>query len=189
MPRLEPPTPICDDAEFWNAGLERLWLTRRVADAGPVGLVLGLNPSRADAVEDDHTIKKMRVFAERWGWSGFIMANLFTCVETYSAKLKNLAYHTAVGEYGSRVLERLVYQVPHIVCCWGAAVPKQKRHRVSAVQAYLRVLARPDAKLWCFGLAKDGSPVHPLMLGYDTPLVPYVLPEQPRVVSRRGGDE
>lgn len=187
VPRLEPPSPICADAEFANGGLERLWLSRKVADDGPVGLIIGLNPSTAGAsVEtNDQTIKKMTVFTRQWGWSGFIMANLFTYIETKSAKLKNLAYHKAVGEYGDRVLERVIYQVPHIVCAWGAAVPKQKRHRVSAVQSYLRVLARPDAQLWCFGLAKDGSPVHPLMLGYDTKLVPYVLPDAPRVASRR----
>ncbi len=177
--RLVPPSPVCDDAEFSADGLERLWLSRKVAEAGPVGLIIALNPSRAGAAREDtdHTITKEIEFARRWGWSGFWKANLFTCIETYSANLKNLSFETAVGQWGTVVLEAMIPLAPEIVVCWGANVPKQKRHRISSVCERIRLMKRPEARVLCFGLSKGGFPVHPLMLGYDTPLVPFELPQ------------
>ena len=191
--RLLPPSPVCDDAEFTGDGLERLWLSRKVeeinwrSDVAPVGLVIGLNPSRAGAARDDtdHTITKGIEFARRWGWSGFWMGNLFTCIETYSAKLKTLSYETAVGLHGSAVLQAMIPLAPVIIVCWGSAVPKQKRRRVVEVCEQIRVLKRPDAGVLCFGLSKAGDPMHPLMLGYETKLVKFELPER---VSLRGED-
>jgi len=183
--RLIPPSPVCNDAEFSADGLERLWLSRTVERKvgaplnGHVGLIIGLNPSRAGAaLEDtDHTITKEIEFARRWGWSGFWMTNLFTCIETYSAKLKNLSFETAVGAYGGAVLQAVIPLAPEIVVCWGANVPKHKTHRISAVCEMIRVLKRPEARVLCFGLSKGGHPVHPLYLPYETVMVPFALPE------------
>lgn len=177
--RLVPPSPVCNDAEFANSGLERLWLSRKVADRGPVGLLLGLNPSTAGAADTDHTITKEIEFARRWGWSGFWKGNLFTCVETYSAKLKGLRYETAIGLYGNMVLENMIPLAAEIVVCWGTNVPKQHKHRVAQVCSFIRTLRRPGTAVRCFGLSKDGDPVHPLRLGYETRLVPFNLPEPP----------
>jgi hypothetical protein len=181
--RLLPPTPVCDDAEFVNAGLERIWLSRRVADAGPVGLFIGLNPSTAGATETDHTITKEKEFARRWGWSGFWKGNLFTCVETYSANLKNLRLETAVGEQGDAVLGTMVLVAPEIVVCWGNNVPKDKRARITDVLHMIATLKRVDVPVRCFGLSKEGAPMHPLMLSYETQLVDFELPG--KRVSRR----
>jgi len=177
MIRLKPPVPICDDAEFSPDGLERLWLSRKVAETGPVGLFIGLNPSTAGATVDtnDHTITKECEFARRFGWSGFWKVNIFTCIETYSANLKSLAFVTAVGLHGDAVLRVVLPLAQVIVVCWSASVPKNKLHRIRQVEEMLRELA-PEAALGCFGLSKDGYPVHPLRLSYDTRLVPYELP-------------
>lgn len=182
--RLLPPSPVRSDAEFTGDGLERLWLSRKVAESGPVGLIIGLNPSRAGAaVEDtDHTITKEMEYARRWGWSGFWKGNLFSCIETYSAKLKNMAFDTAVGTYGTQVLQAMIPLAPVIVVCWGSAVPRLKRHRVSAVCEMIRVLKRPEAEVFCFGVSQGGDPMHPLRLSYETKLREFELPER---VSRR----
>lgn len=183
--RLIPPSPVRADAEFSLDRLERLWLSRRVAEEGPVGLIIALNPSRAGASDEetDHTITKEKEYARRWGWSGFWKANLFTHIETYSAKLKEVAYDTAVGRYGTVVLEAMIPLAPVIVCCWGSAVPKHKLHRIAAVCQRIRLMKRPEAPVMCFGVSKDGHPLHPLRLAYDTPLVPFQLPSGP--ASRR----
>jgi len=184
MVRFFPPSPVCDDAEFSNDGAERLWLSRKVADTGPVGLIIGLNPSIAGAAREDtdHTITKGIVFARSWGWSGFWMANLFTCIETYSQNLKNMSHDAAVGGFGDRVLEEMIPCAPEIVVCWGAAVPKSMRHRIQTVCNKIRTFKRREATVRCFGLSKGGDPVHPLYLSYDTPMVEFELIERP---SRR----
>ena len=187
MVRLIPPSPVCDDAEFTTDGTERLWLSRKVAEEGPVGLIIGLNPSTAgsDVASNDQTIKKLTVFTRQWGWSGFWMTNLFTRIETKSAKLRSVTYQEALGTHGAQVLEAAIPLAPVIVTCWSAAVPKDKRHRVLVVQSLLRGVGVP---IWCFGESQDGSPIHPLMLSYDTQLVPYRLPDLPVRASRRDED-
>jgi hypothetical protein len=181
---MEPPSPVCDDAEFAGEGRERLWLSRKVADEGPVGLIIGLNPSKAGARREDtdHTITKELEYARRWGWSGFWKCNLFTVIETESAKLRDMTYLQAVGPHGSAVLETLIPLAPEIVVCWGNNVPKHMRHRISAVTTMLSSLKQPSARVLCFGITQSGAPVHPLRLAYDTHLVPYDLP---KTVSRR----
>lgn len=177
--RLVPPLPVCDDAEFSADGAERLWLSRRVADTGPLGLIIGLNPSTAGASvkTNDPTIKKATEFTKRWGWGGFWMANLFTRIETYSQNLKNMTYTEACGEHGSDVLEAMIPHAEQIVVCWGAAVPKHMRHRISSVCVRIAILKQPDALVRCFGTSKDGHPIHPLYLSYETQLREFDLPE------------
>ncbi len=183
--RLRPTLPACDDAEFSNNGTERLWLSRKVADEGPVGLIIGLNPSTAGAsVEsNDHTIKKETEFARRWGWGGFWKANLFTCIETYSRNLKNMTYAQACGEHGIAVLHNMIPHAHEIVVCWGAGVPKPMRPRIELVCTRIRQLKQSATRVLCFGASKGGDPVHPLYLSYDTELVEFELP--PERASRR----
>lgn len=183
--RLLPPLPVCDDAEFSNNGTERLWLSRKIADTGPLGLVIGLNPSTAGASSetDDPTIKKLKGFGRGWGWGGLWMSNLFVFIETYSQNLKNVDYRTACGEFGSDVLERMIPHADEIVLCWGSAVPKLMSHRISAVLTRVSMLKRPEVRVLCFGTSKNGHPTHPLYLSYETRMVEFELP--PERASRR----
>lgn len=185
--RLIPPSPICDDAEFSPDGLERLWLSRKVAETGPVGLIIGLNPSTAGAQTQDQTIRKEMAFAKQWGWSGFWKGNLFTRIETVSTKLKNMDYQMAIGEHGAEVLDLMIRSCHPIVVCWGSAVPKHMVHRIRDVHDALRnTRAHAMDAISCFGLSLDGHPKHPLYLGYDTPMVTYKIPAQLARASRRG---
>ena len=152
-----------------------------------VGLIIGLNPSTAGAKEDDHTIRKEKEFTRRWGWSGFWKANMFVCIETHSKKLKQMPLAVATGHTAAdRVLEELIPRVPVIVVCWGSAVPKEHRSRIQLVCEKIRLFKDPIATVLCFGLSQDGNPLHPLMLSYDTPLMPYLLPG--RRPSRRDNE-
>lgn len=185
--RLVPPLPICNDAEFSLDGLERLWLSRKVADTGPVGLIIGLNPSTAGATENDATIRKEIGFAKQWGWSGFWKGNLFTRIETVSTKLKNMSCQMAIGEHGVEVLDVMIRSCDPIVVCWGSAVPKHMTHRIREVHGTLRgTRCHATGAIMCFGLSKDGSPKHPLYLGYDTPMTTYKIPDSMGSIRRRG---
>ena len=46
-------------------GQYRYWLLRRVAEGDKTVLFVGLNPSRADARKDDHTIRRWRGLCPR----------------------------------------------------------------------------------------------------------------------------
>ena len=57
-----------------------------------------------------------------------------------------------------------------VVVCWG--VPGHENGRGKAVEAILREEC-DLSKVMCFGFTKGGVPKHPLLLAYNTPLVPY----------------
>ncbi len=171
--RLVPPSPICDDAEFSECGTRRYWLSRHVGATGPVGLMLGLNPSTAgaSAETDDHTVRKWTGFTTRWGWSGYWVGNMSTHIETKSAKLRTLSRDQLVRPEDDLVLDALIAGAGHIVLCWGNGVgPLQWRINEVLRRVHARCREIPVST---FGMSKLGQPLHPLRLGYDTPLEGY----------------
>jgi hypothetical protein len=193
--RLLPPSPVTDDAEFDQKREHRYWLSRLtpppMAPAGvvpfgvtPVALCLALNPSKAGAKakDDDHTVRKWRGFAERWGWGGFWVGNLFSYIETESVKLRQLSYAQAVGEHNDAVLKAMIAAAPEILLCWGNNVPHALRRRVDEVLELVKLHKGPLTEVHCLGLTAQGAPWHPLRLGYDTKRVPWLFKEKP---SRR----
>lgn len=173
--RLMPPLPVTSDAEF--LGGYRYWLSRPARGAGPVGLIIGLNPSKAGAaIEDtDHTITKEIEYASRWGWSGFWKGNLFAHVETKSAKLRGMSYDAAVGPHNDDVLGAMIAAAPQVVICWGNNVPPALSARPAVV---LDMVRKHHIEALCFGLTSSGAPMHPLRLSYDTKLVVYPFPAE-----------
>lgn len=170
--RLLPSLPIVSDAEFSPCGDFRYWLSRPARGDGPVGLIVGLNPSKAGVTDTDHTITKEIEFASRWGWSGFWKGNLFARISTESAVLKSIEYDALVGPENDAVLAAMAAQVSEIVVCWGNNVPRLKRIRINMVMGLLRK-ASPSARFRCFGVSNQGNPVHPLRLAYSTELQPW----------------
>ena len=70
------PTLIDHGAEFSADRVYRYRLWRRWA-AGPMLVVIALNPSTADEAQDDPTIRRCLGYARDWGFAGLRMLNLF----------------------------------------------------------------------------------------------------------------
>lgn len=70
--RRLPPSPVRSDAEFSSCGDFRYWLSRPARGAGPVGMIVGLNPSKAGVTDTDHTITKEIEFASLARWRATI---------------------------------------------------------------------------------------------------------------------
>ena len=171
-------------------GTYRYVLGRRIGD-GPTALILGVNPSKADAEIDDHTIRKDMGFARRHGWGRIIKGNLFAYRATDIAALRPLDMLTAVGPHNDTHLIAMFKEADVVIAAWGpeAKVPRALRSR------WQRVVSIADhykIDLMCFGTAQDGQPLHTLMLGYDTPLVPWAPPAHaqasPTKAEREGGN-
>lgn len=56
----------------YRYALKRIWIR-----AKPLVCFVGLNPSTADENTDDPTIRRCIGYADRWGYGGLIMLNLF----------------------------------------------------------------------------------------------------------------
>lgn len=158
-----------------KCGLYRWRLDRDTGIGGLVALLLGVNPSIADANIDDHTIRKDLGFARRLGWSHIIKGNLFAYRATDIAALRSLDLHTAVGPENDAYLIEMMKEADVVVAAWGptAKLPshlRQRWRRVVSMAEHYKV------DLQCFGTALDGQPRHTLMLPYSTDLVPWSAP-------------
>src|SRR5919197_6528442 len=68
--------PIKRAARLSNCGTLRFTLDRIWGD-GPTVCFCGLNPSTADHLVDDPTVKRWTHFARSWGYAGFRALNLY----------------------------------------------------------------------------------------------------------------
>ena len=133
-------------------------------------LFVTLNPSVADANIDDPTIRRCIGFAQRWGYGGMAVGNLFALVSTDPGLLLREKY--PVGPENDSHLQRMADECPFVVAAWGDALRKHPafRRRESEVRDLLRPRAR--GLLHCLGITAHGTPKHPLRRSADTQLWP-----------------
>lgn len=146
-------------AEISPCGLYRYRLTRTWDAAAPALLFVMLNPSTADASEDDPTIRRCLGFARRERAGGLVVANLFAFRATDPKALEDAA--DPIGPDNARWIETCVRETSGpIVAAWGASVPKRLDLLV-----HMRVVALlPLDRLRCLGRTASGAPRHPLYL-------------------------
>ncbi|MDG9809487.1 MULTISPECIES: DUF1643 domain-containing protein [Pseudomonas] len=153
-------------------GLYRYRLEREVQPEGLTFAYFGVNPSTADAVENDATVRKWIGFTLRNGGRRFIVGNVFGF---RSKEVKRLAAHTtgtAQGPDWARHTDQIIADADVLVPCWGAAGKIPRHLRDDYAKMLERLLASGKPVLH-FGVTVCGQPKHPQMLGYATPLVPW----------------
>lgn len=151
-----------------ECGLYRYRLDRKVSDNGPVYAFFGVNPSTADAEQDDATVRKWTGFVSRWGGSRFIVGNVFAYRATDVRELSKVA--DPIGRRCNDYIREIVSEADVLVPCWGniTKVSPDLRPNFLWLKQKLDASGKP---VMTFGLSKDGHPMHPLMLGYSTQLV------------------
>lgn len=151
-------------------GLYRYRLERTVGMTGPVYAFFGINPSTADASQDDATVRKWIGFTKKWGGSRFIVGNVFAYRSTDVKALATIddPFGDAIGDHTTEIINDADILVP----CWGDTdkVPPKLQFAFDVLMDALVSSGKPVMHL---GLTKGGDPKHPLMLAYDTPLMPW----------------
>lgn len=154
-------------------GLYRYRLERHgLSGAGAVAWIM-VNPSTADAAQDDPTIRKVIGFSERMGAGWLIVGNKFAYRATDVRELATAA--DPRGPENDVHLVEIMREAPTVIVAWGplSKLPKDLRRRWLTIVRMASDIGRP---LTCFGTAQDGHPRHPLMLAYDTPLIEWKRP-------------
>lgn len=164
-----PRVPLDDGIErhavVSDCGRYRYLLRRTWGDIGRTMVFAMLNPSTADGIEDDATVRRCVGFAKREGCGSMVVVNLFAWRSTDPAALATVA--DPVGPENDARIESAVQRASIVVAAWGGGVPKAHRARVE----HVLVMLRQHADVYCLGKTKDGAPSHPLYLKVDAPLV------------------
>lgn len=144
-------------ASFSTGKVHRFFLCRVWDESLPVIMCIGLNPSTADHIKDDPTIRILVKVLTRLGYGGFYMTNLFTIVSSDpSILLKSPSSALfAADEYLLRISNECKNNV---IFCWGNFKQAQERSK-EVINMF------PVAK--CFGYTKSGAPIHPMSLMYS----------------------
>lgn len=158
--------PACPVCEVYRYELRRTW----DATQGLVCWVM-LNPSTANADEDDATIRRCMAFARDWGYGGIVVRNLFALRATDPRELRRHPH--PIGPRNDRYLLARPTSVAVTVAAWGADPAAWNR-----TEAVRFLMATTGTELWCLGTNRDGSPKHPLYIKSATHLVPYPAPKR-----------
>lgn len=140
------------------------YLLSRQWDDRPAATFIMLNPSTADDMVDDPTIRRCMGFARAWGCGGLIVVNLYALRSTNPRALWEAEdpvgpendFHLAMA---ARAFE---HRAP-LVAAWGTHA---KADRIAHVLTIPGIADRVQ----CLGTTKSGAPRHPLYLRSDTEL-------------------
>lgn len=154
---------IVSSCGTWRYRLDRSW-----ADGEPLVFIM-LNPSTADADQDDPTIRKCAGFARHNGYQGIRVFNLFAFRATKPSLLGELGYSAErIGPENDYYL-RSISPYNQVVFAWGSSVARFPwfKQRVREVTGLFH-----RREIWCVKQS-GGNPWHPLYVPYGR-LEPYL---------------
>lgn len=170
---------ISKSAEVSVCGRFRWWLRRSWTFHSPmfghqrgrgVCCFVMLNPSTADASEDDPTIRRCIDFAMGWGFDSLSVRNLFPFRATDPQQLRRESRLTICGGSRGRTELLTALTADLVVMAWGVNGSLHDRDRE------FRDLVQESFSLvpiWCLGTTKSGHPRHPLYVSASQRLEPY----------------
>ena len=152
-------------ALFSPCGRFRYRLGRRWCVGPTVAFVL-LNPSTADDEGDDPTIRRCIGFAQRHGFGGLEVVNLYAYRATDPGDLRRAGYR--IGPENDEHIEAAVRQCDKVVLAWGVHAG-----RLTRPAEVLRLLRDVGVAPYCLRVTGSGHPEHPLRLPRGCALRPF----------------
>ena len=161
-----------DSSIISDCGRYCYFLNRKVAVSGPVFAFFGVYPSVGDAEAGDAAMRKKIGFTKRWGGSQCVVGSIFAFRTNNVSVLGKCA--DPFGPRNAVELDNIIQYADVLVPCWGtrSKLPERLRPRVAWLSGLLLTSGKP---VKCLGVTGSGDPCHPLMTGYDTPLVDFVV--------------
>lgn len=134
-------------------------------DLDPVNPVVFcmLNPSTADAFDNDPTVRRCIGFAQAWGHTDLIVVNLFAIRETNSKLL--CTFGDPVGRPQNN---ETIANLPRckIIAAWGS-------HPMARERAGIVLTILESDRLFCLRKTQGNAPGHPLYIPAAATLMPW----------------
>lgn len=141
-------------ADFSNDGKYRYALWRVWDNSKPLIMFIGLNPSTANQVDNDPTIRCVIKFCKSWGYGGFYMMNCFAYI---SSKPELIMRNPMSDEWNNNMLTVTAGKCKNVLFAWGKfPLIKTVGRDIELIEMFPNAL--------CIG-QKNGYPFHPLWAG------------------------
>jgi len=144
-------------AVFSSCRRWRTLLWRRWDEKKPAANFLMLNPSTADEEQLDPSCTRARNYAEKWGYGGLIVTNLFGWRATFPKDL--LLVKNPVGRGNDAAILQAAREAGIVVCAWGNHGAHEGRS-----EKVVRLLRNSGVHLFLLKKNGGGEPAHPLYL-------------------------
>ena len=158
-------------SQFNGAILDRYrkhrFLLWRFWDDAPRMIFIGLNPSTANELRDDPTVRRLCGYAQAWGYGGLYACNLFSFITPYP---KDLLTETRNHIANTPAIQMALQLSVLTVCGWGDGIKAVEQGYSRA-----RVVYELTNSPMCFGSTSSGNPKHPLYLPKDVELKEYCI--------------
>lgn len=173
---VPPPEDLNSDAVISPCGKYRYTLTRIWDREKPRVCFVMLNPSTADAKQDDPTIRRCIGFAKQWGFGSLEVVNLFAFRATDPKALMFAV--DPVGPMNDVWLGFGTGRSECVVAAWGADPAVRT---LSVKTAFLprwkevtRIIRQNrDSEVYCLGTTREGHPRHPLYIANTQARIPF----------------
>jgi hypothetical protein len=153
--------------------LARGWSNPHNRGGGGTVAWLMLNPSTADAYQDDPTIVRCMKFSASWGYSGITVVNLFpfrssspaACRKWLEPFLKDYGddrwyIRDALAQNATKVRQVASEALLHVVACGTNVIDE-----ITYGQMLEEFQGNCCLDLYCLGLSSGGYPLHPMARG------------------------
>lgn len=158
------------EADISLCGKFRYSLTRSWNERKPVIMFVMLNPSKADGLVDDATIRVCIKRANQLGGGSLLVCNLGAYRATSPEVWKRVKDPEGPLNFG--VLEQSLIEVQSkggiVIAAWG----NHGSFKQLDVK-FLHLAYQAGISLFCLGVTKSGQPKHPLYVSLSQPLLNY----------------
>ena len=132
-----------------------------------MGLVM-LNPSVANGDKDDPTIRRCIDFAQRLGFGGIEVYNIYDFIATDQDDL--MRAKRKVSTSGNVMIGSMGFSEKWFdTVVFACGKPKKGDHKARITEVY-DIVKEQGFKVKCLGITKEGYPRHPLYLKKETQL-------------------
>lgn len=161
------PVDVASSAQLSADELYQWSLVRAWGDGQRLCWVM-LNPSTADASEDDPTIRRCIGFATAWGFDSLVVVNLFGLRATDPAALARADMPIGNPD-NDQAIRIAVAQSAQVIAAWGTKGAYRNR---AAIVVQL-ITGELGADLYALEVTNGGYPKHPLYVKGNTAPILY----------------
>ena len=157
---------------FSQCGSYRWILKRELLSGKKTVVFVGLNPSKANASNNDRTLIRIINFCSRWNYKNIYIINLFSLISKSPFKL--LKSNDPIGENNDLItLKSLEFWRENRNCDlwlgWGdkGQINGRDRKVLKLIKNFSNWKSKENnhsKRVLCLGLSKKGNPLHPLYM-------------------------